>query len=275
MKVMLLEQKPTTYGIDRQIKTKIVRGGASRRLSLFGFYVLTRMATAIIRQRWQVELKDSRIYDSWDCRIKKRIVTTRIQTVSNSKNLLPQLKKLQELKPREKLIFYDEFAVYDRSSLYYVWAERNSKPEVPSNEKRKRMEVYPNVYVENYNATILSSERANLKLRLRFYFKYLLSISEALVVVDDQIMVIDYRYHFQDGQHNLIFRYDNTPHFPSLSSFPHHKHLTDRVVSANQPSIAMVIQDAIALIMLLESNGIDSRSLHKSDRAIASKFKAL
>jgi hypothetical protein len=27
MKVMLLEQKPTTYGIDRQIKTQIVRGG--------------------------------------------------------------------------------------------------------------------------------------------------------------------------------------------------------------------------------------------------------
>ena len=47
MKVMLLEQKPTTYGIDRQIKTQIVRGGAKRRLSLFGFYVLTRMATAI------------------------------------------------------------------------------------------------------------------------------------------------------------------------------------------------------------------------------------
>ena len=130
---------------------------------------------------------------SWDCRFKKRIVTTRMQTVSYSKNLLPQLKKLQELKPREKLIFYDEFAVYDRSSLYYAWAERNSKPEVPSNEKRKRMEVYPNVYVENYNATILLSERANLKLRLRFYFKYLLSMSEALVVVDDQIMVIDYR----------------------------------------------------------------------------------
>jgi hypothetical protein len=47
MKVMLLEQKPTTYGIDRQIKTQIVRGGAKRRLSLFGVYVLTRMATAI------------------------------------------------------------------------------------------------------------------------------------------------------------------------------------------------------------------------------------
>ena len=119
------------------------------------------------------------------------------------------------------------------------------------------LEVYPNVYVENYNATILSSERANLKLRLRFYFKYLLSISEALVVVDEQITAIDYRYHFQDGQNNLIFRYDNTPHFPNLSSFPHHKHLVDKVISSDQPSLAMVIQDAIALIMPLKSNGIN------------------
>ena len=34
--------------LSRQIQTQIVRGGALRRLSLFGFYVLTRMATAII-----------------------------------------------------------------------------------------------------------------------------------------------------------------------------------------------------------------------------------
>ncbi len=117
------------------------------------------------------------------------------------------------------------------------------------------LEAYPNIYAESYNATILSGERANLKLRLRFYFKYLLSISEALVVVDDQITAIDYRYHFQDGQNNLIFRYDNTPHFPNLLSFPHHKHLADQVISCNQPSIVTVIQNAIALIMLLENNG--------------------
>ncbi len=110
------------------------------------------------------------------------------------------------------------------------------------------LEAYPDVYLENYNATILSSEWANLKLRLRFYFQYLLSISEALVVVDDQITAIDYRYHFQDGQNNLVFRYDNTPHFPNLSSFPHHKHLVDRVIACGQPNIAMVIQDAIAFI---------------------------
>ena len=44
MKLMLLEQKPTTYGLDRQIWTgKIIK--------------------EVIQQRWQVELKDSRIYD--------------------------------------------------------------------------------------------------------------------------------------------------------------------------------------------------------------------
>ena len=119
------------------------------------------------------------------------------------------------------------------------------------------LESYPNVYVENYNATILSGERANLKLRLRFYFKYLLSISEALVVIDDQITAIDYRYHFQDGQNNLVFRYDNTPHFPNLSSFPHHKHLADQVISCNQPSIVTVIQNAIAFLERVESSDIN------------------
>ena len=44
IKVMLLEQKPTDYDIDRQIWTgKIIQ--------------------EVIRQRWQVELKESRIYD--------------------------------------------------------------------------------------------------------------------------------------------------------------------------------------------------------------------
>jgi Family of unknown function (DUF6516) len=42
---------------------------------------------------------------------------------------------------------------------------------------------------------------------------------------------IDYRYHFQDAQNNLIFRYDSTPHFPELHSFPHHKHLPDQVIA--------------------------------------------
>jgi DDE superfamily endonuclease len=41
-------------------------------------------------------------------------------------------------KSGEKILFFDEFAVSNRPTTYYGWAERNSRPEVPSDEKKKR-----------------------------------------------------------------------------------------------------------------------------------------
>ena len=35
-------------------------------------------------------------------------------------------------------MFFDEFAVYDRPSTYYAWAEKNSRPQVPSDERKRR-----------------------------------------------------------------------------------------------------------------------------------------
>ena len=34
-------------------------------------------------------------------------------------------------------MFFDEFAVYDRPSLFYGWAERNTRPEVKSDERTR------------------------------------------------------------------------------------------------------------------------------------------
>ncbi len=104
-----------------------------------------------------------------------------------------------------------------------------------------------NLYVEQFDATILTAERANLKLRLRFKGRYLLAISEALQVVDGQITQIDYRYHFQDENNQVIFRYDSTPHFPDLPTFPHHKHLPGTVISAKKPDLTQVFQEASTL----------------------------
>ena len=106
----------------------------------------------------------------------------------------------------------------------------------------------PNLYVEQFNATILTAERGNLKLRLRFQGKYLLAISEALQVVDGRITQIDYRYHFQDENNQVIFRYDSTPHFPDLPTFPHHKHLPDTVIAANKPDLVQVLREASTFV---------------------------
>ena len=105
-----------------------------------------------------------------------------------------------------------------------------------------------NIYVEEFSAVILTEDRANIRVKIRFSLRYLLAISEILVVVNNQIKYIDYRYHFQDGQNNLIFCYDSTPHFPNLSSFPHHKHLFDDVIACEKPDIADVLQEVMELL---------------------------
>jgi hypothetical protein len=38
----------------------------------------------------------------------------------------------------EKILFFDEFAVCNRPNTYYGWAEKNTRPQVPSDESNKR-----------------------------------------------------------------------------------------------------------------------------------------
>lgn len=45
---------------------------------------------------------------------------------------------MRQKKPGEKILFFDEFAVYNRPSTYYGWALKNTRPQVPLNESKKR-----------------------------------------------------------------------------------------------------------------------------------------
>ena len=100
------------------------------------------------------------------------------------------------------------------------------------------------VYVEYYEEEIMTANRVNLRIRVRFTNGHLLELNEAVIGEEGTLRYLVYRYHFQDGQNNIVFRYDNTPHFPDLDKFPHHKHLSDKVVGTAQPSILMVINEA-------------------------------
>ena len=112
----------------------------------------------------------------------------------------------------------------------------------------QRLIGIPNLYVEQFNAVIISAGRANLKLRLPFELRYLLSVSEAIITCDREMTFLDYRYHFQDSQNNLIFRYDSTPHFPDLSNFPHHIHLPDIVIACDKPKLLEVLEEVLAFL---------------------------
>ena len=54
-----------------------------------------------------------------------------------------------------------------------------------------------------------------------------------------------YAYHLQDSTGQLVFRYDNTGHFPKLPGFPHHKHTTGGVVPAPPMDLESAIDEAL------------------------------
>ena len=74
-----------------------------------------------------------------------------------------------------------------------------------------------------------------------------------LVEVKGHVIRQMYSYHYQDAANTLLFRYDDTPHHPSLDTFPHHKH--DRseanVVEAVPPCLAEVLREIEAIHPLM------------------------
>ena len=106
-------------------------------------------------------------------------------------------------------------------------------------------------YVELYEEEIITEDRLNIRLRVRIGEGFLLELNEAVVAEKQYIHHLGYRYHFQDGQNNLIFRYDDTPHFPDIKSFPHHKHLKNDVVETKKPDVLAVISEASNLVIAM------------------------
>ncbi len=59
-----------------------------------------------------------------------------------------------------------------------------------------------------------------------------------------------YAYHYQKADGELIFRYDNTGHHRSISTFPIHKHLmSGDVTSSDIPSLEQVLREIEGLIL--------------------------
>jgi hypothetical protein len=54
-----------------------------------------------------------------------------------------------------------------------------------------------------------------------------------------------YVYQYQSSTEAFVFRYDNTPHFPALPTFPHHKHdgIEVNVVATPPPDLQAVLAE--------------------------------
>ena len=52
-----------------------------------------------------------------------------------------------------------------------------------------------------------------------------------------------YSYHWQNSYREMMLRWDNAPHFPSIPTFPHHLHRGDDVISSYRVFIEEVLHE--------------------------------
>jgi len=58
-----------------------------------------------------------------------------------------------------------------------------------------------------------------------------------------------YAYHYQLPDKTLVFRYDNTPHYPGLPYAPHHRHdRAGNVIGVPPPDLETVLQEIELLV---------------------------
>lgn len=110
------------------------------------------------------------------------------------------------------------------------------------------IEALSSVYVERYTEEIITPKRVNLRIRIRYQCGQLLEINEAVILQQEHLHTLDYRYHAQDANNHILFRYDNTPHFPDLETFPHHKHLPDQTIASVKPDVVDVVNELSVLL---------------------------
>lgn len=95
--------------------------------------------------------------------------------------------------------------------------------------------------VENYQLKekVYSEVRGFIEGELSFTDESRLDFAE----VKDTEQAEKVKYHYMDNSNNMIFRYDNAKHHKEISTFPHHKHLPDKIAESSEPEINDVLTE--------------------------------
>ena len=67
-----------------------------------------------------------------------------------------------------------------------------------------------------------------------------LYVSEYFTVLKDRIKRDKYSYHLQK-RGELLIRWDNAPHHKEVSSYPHHKHIRNKIESSQETNLRTVL----------------------------------
>ncbi|MBC8182039.1 hypothetical protein H8E88_13050 [candidate division KSB1 bacterium] len=100
-----------------------------------------------------------------------------------------------------------------------------------------------------FQEDIRTSTEGFFKTRIHFIDDSKLDVREYVNIDLEKILRYTYSFHYFKND-KLIFRYDNTPHHPQVSSFPHHKHLpSGKVVECDEPNLADVLKEIESILI--------------------------
>jgi len=85
-----------------------------------------------------------------------------------------------------------------------------------------------------------------IRMRLTLSDGSILETFERFEIVDRNVQVTKYRFHWQDATGGLRKRWDNAPHHPELPTYPHHIH--DGAEANAQPHKAINTEKVLLLI---------------------------
>lgn len=112
----------------------------------------------------------------------------------------------------------------------------------------------------------LAQNRGTIEGTIYFADGSRLEFTERIVIERARPVKRDYRYQYVQAQ-KAVFRYDNAPHHPQLSTFPHHKHLGRKTVASSEPTLEKVLQEVVTLLPAeVESSSISPPRLSRQKR---------
>lgn len=111
---------------------------------------------------------------------------------------------------------------------------------------RHTLEACPVVQASNVTYDKRTTHTGFIRGELHLIDDSVLHIRE-FVDVETTVEKLMYVYHYMDGNHRLIFRYDDTGHHKKLNlpTYPHHKHVgyEDNVIAASSPDLRTVLEE--------------------------------
>jgi transposase len=121
LKEIILNKSPLDYGIDRNMWTG-------------------EIIASVIYKKWGVSYKLARVYEILhDLGLSYQRAHRDYANADpeQQKQFVKEVKETLESSPgKTRVMFFDEFAVSDRPSTFYGWAEVNTRPQVLSDEKK-------------------------------------------------------------------------------------------------------------------------------------------